>query len=461
MSALVEVATSSASIPRAEGGVAALQGLTLTVEQGELCVVLGPSGSGKSTLLRIVAGFDRPSAGSVQRRGRRRRAARRWAAGPLPLALDRLRRPALLARARGRADRARARRRPARPRRRAAARRVTRGPTSCSSASASATGATPIPRELSGGEQQRVALCAALAAQARAPDRRRADRRARRGDRARGARPDRRARARGGQHRARRQPRPGLGRAGRPRRPRPRRPHQRRAVAGATGDGAIVVGRGGWLRLPEDLLRSAGIDRHATAELRGRELVLEAAGDKCDCVTSSPARSTQAGPGELVLQEHKPARGARADEALRRRRRRSSGLDASFAPGKLTVVTGPSGSGKTTLLLLLAGLELPDEGEVLLDGVSLGALDRAGRAELRRTSARLRRPDRRADAVPRRAGERRARRSSCAASRAAQRRRRRSRRSGWRSTPSGRSPSSPPASASVPRSRARSPPSRA
>jgi putative ABC transport system ATP-binding protein len=60
-------------------------------------------------------------------------------------------------------------------------------------------------------------------------------------------------------------------------------------------------------------------------------------------------------------------------------------LDAVFAPGKLTVVTGPSGSGKTTLLLLLAGLELPDEGDVLLDGVSLAGLDRAGRAEMRRT----------------------------------------------------------------------------
>jgi len=61
-------------------------------------------------------------------------------------------------------------------------------------------------------------------------------------------------------------------------------------------------------------------------------------------------------------------------------------LDATFAPGKLTVVTGPSGSGKTTLLHLLAGLELPDEGDVILDGVSLATLDRAGRAELRRRS---------------------------------------------------------------------------
>ena len=48
----------------------------MTVQQGELCVVLGPSGSGKSTLLRIVAGFDRPSAGSVTVAGIGRRHAR-------------------------------------------------------------------------------------------------------------------------------------------------------------------------------------------------------------------------------------------------------------------------------------------------------------------------------------------------------------------------------------------------
>ena len=110
-----------------------------------------------------------------------------------------------------------------------------------------------------------------------------------------------------------------------------------------------------------------------------------------------------------------------------RARRRLRGWEA-------TVVTGPSGSGKTTLLLLLAGLELPDEGEVLLDGVSLDGVDRAGRAELRRTHARVRRPDRRADAVPRRARERRAR---ARAARPTERRRgdRRSPRSGWPSTP--------------------------
>src|SRR6476469_1908431 len=51
--------------PGADGGVAALQGLTLDVEEGEVCVVLGPSGSGKTTLMRVLAGFERPSAGSV------------------------------------------------------------------------------------------------------------------------------------------------------------------------------------------------------------------------------------------------------------------------------------------------------------------------------------------------------------------------------------------------------------
>jgi len=61
------------------------------------------------------------------------------------------------------------------------------------------------------------------------------------------------------------------------------------------------------------------------------------------------------------------------------------GLDATFRAGRLVAVTGPSGSGKTTLLQLLAGLDVPDAGTVVVDGVDLAGLDRAGRAELRRT----------------------------------------------------------------------------
>ena len=43
-----------------------LDGITLEVQTGEMCAVTGPSGSGKSTLLGLIAGLDRPSAGSIE-----------------------------------------------------------------------------------------------------------------------------------------------------------------------------------------------------------------------------------------------------------------------------------------------------------------------------------------------------------------------------------------------------------
>lgn len=49
--------------------VRALNGVNLSLKQGEMAVLLGPSGSGKSTLLNIIGGLDRPTSGSVRFKG--------------------------------------------------------------------------------------------------------------------------------------------------------------------------------------------------------------------------------------------------------------------------------------------------------------------------------------------------------------------------------------------------------
>ena len=48
------------------GDVQALRGVSLTVDEGELCAIIGPSGSGKSTLLYIMGTLERASSGVVR-----------------------------------------------------------------------------------------------------------------------------------------------------------------------------------------------------------------------------------------------------------------------------------------------------------------------------------------------------------------------------------------------------------
>ena len=59
------------------------------------------------------------------------------------------------------------------------------------------------------------------------------------------------------------------------------------------------------------------------------------------------------------------------------------GVSLSVDRGDTVAIVGVSGSGKSTLMGLLAGLDLPTAGRVLLDGVDLSALDEDGRARLR------------------------------------------------------------------------------
>ncbi|MFC8042189.1 ABC transporter ATP-binding protein [Nocardia sp. NPDC057353] len=56
-----------------------------------------------------------------------------------------------------------------------------------------------------------------------------------------------------------------------------------------------------------------------------------------------------------------------------------SGVDIEFGAGQVTAIVGPSGAGKSTILALVAGLEAPGQGSVLVGGVDLGTLDPAVR----------------------------------------------------------------------------------
>jgi len=59
-------------------------------------------------------------------------------------------------------------------------------------------------------------------------------------------------------------------------------------------------------------------------------------------------------------------------------------IDFNVQAGSTLAVVGASGSGKSTLLGLLAGLDTPTEGTVILDGVDIFKLDEDGRAALRK-----------------------------------------------------------------------------
>ena len=60
-------------------------------------------------------------------------------------------------------------------------------------------------------------------------------------------------------------------------------------------------------------------------------------------------------------------------------------LSHRFAPGEFVAIMGESGVGKSTLLNLIAGLDVPDGGEVRVDGIPMSALDDDAATRLRRT----------------------------------------------------------------------------
>ncbi len=57
------------NVDRAFGKLKVLHDINLDIQDGEFLVLVGPSGCGKSTLLRLIAGLDRPSAGTIEING--------------------------------------------------------------------------------------------------------------------------------------------------------------------------------------------------------------------------------------------------------------------------------------------------------------------------------------------------------------------------------------------------------
>ena len=368
----------------ARGATAALQGLDLRVEAGETLLVLGPSGAGKSTVLRLLGGFEAPTAGRAVVLGREpgllsRRRAADWRARRLGIVdqhADRALPPDLPARTvvgltlalhgaprqvwQARADELLER---VGLREHAAAR----------------------PVELSGGEQQRVALCAALAHR---PELLLADEPAGELDAANAALVheliEELARAAGTTVVVVSHDPATAAIADRVVHIRDGRLSTETRADGSVV-GAAVIGRGGWARLPEDELAAAGIDRHAVVEPRPDGLLVRPAGTPAPPGPPRAARPVPRGrpTGPAVAELH----GVTVTFGHGRTRRIVlSGLDATFEPGLLSVISGRSGSGKSTLLRLLAGLERPSAGRVTVLGTALEDLDRERLAALRRRS---------------------------------------------------------------------------
>jgi peptide/nickel transport system ATP-binding protein len=352
-------------IHRTPGGpVAALRGLDITVRTGEVAAVIGPSGSGKSTLLRLIAGLDRPSAGTLvvlgddladASGGRLARHRRdrvgvveqhyRRALSPYLTVADAIALPLAL---RGVAPSAREGRvrelleRIGLPRRGGALR-----------------------HQLSGGEQQRVAFAVALAT------------------------------------------RPPLVLADEP----------TGELDGATAETILDVLR--------ELVRADGstcvvvthdelVERVADRVIHvadGRAVAERIGGPGAQAVPVRDAQGWLApelpAPSTPLSPAIRPDDGADAVVLERATRQYGSGSTAmvglpptsvAFRAGRFHVVTGPSGSGKTTLLRLVSGLDRPTEGRVVTLGTDLATLDRDDLARLR--AARIGIVDQVRDLVP-------------------------------------------------------------
>lgn len=378
MTAAVDVRDAFRIYDSGGSGTVALQGLTLTVEQGEIVVLFGPSGSGKSTLMRVLSGLELLSAGTANVLGTELGRIGRAAAA------------AFRARSLGLLDQHYARSlSPDLTCRQTVALQLEllgRGPEESRKAALAllervgiADRAGDRPLTLSGGEQQRVAVCAAVAHRPRLllADEPAGELDAENAaviyrllgelvresggsalivshDAAATSIADRLVVVRDG--RVVEEARPGKPRA-------------------------LVVAHG-WVRLPEPLLREAGRPGLVAAEAVDGRIVLQPEAGTHHAPERSAAPAAAADGDSVVAELHAVGKRYGSRVVL-------DHLSLELRAGVLTALVGRSGSGKTTLLHLLAGLERPTAGTVTVAGAPLAGLDRAQLAELRRRHVAL------------------------------------------------------------------------
>jgi len=362
-----------------EGDAAALQGTNLELGHGEVLCVLGPSGAGKSTLLRVAAGIQQPSAGVVRVLGRdigrmparSRSRLRHELMGFLGQHTDTALSPDLRMRdavalplvLRGMP-------------RREWRRRVDE----LFEATALTDRADALPGELSGGERQRFALCAALAHRPALLFT----------DEPTGELDDASADAiralivelarTSGTSVIVVTHDPGTAEMA----DRTLRIRDGRIIGDRRGgEEALVIDRG-WLQLPPDLLTQAGIGRRGLAQPAPDGVIVTRAAGDSGPVAPAPADAPPQPPEQWAPVRVELCSVARTYARGLTRRHLLGGLTHEFAPGRMTAITGRSGTGKTTLLKLVAGLDRPSSGQVVLDGNRLGDLDHEQLAGLRR-----------------------------------------------------------------------------
>lgn len=374
MSTVIEAKDVFVLYSAAFGDIAALRGLSLTVEEGAAVAVIGPSGAGKTTLLELCATLRRPSSGQFTVLGTdlATAGARR---------LDRLR-TTQIGIIRQHYERALPRELTvnqiiALPLRMAGRYHQQHSPQWVAQLLDDAGlshRAQARPDQLSGGEQQRVAVCAALVTRPRLlladEPTGELDPKTSAGlldtlltltrtvgatalivthDPAVAERSDRVIHIRDG-----------------------------RLAAEGTTNPTLVLDQQGWLRLPETLRDAAGFHDRVAASARWGVIELR---------TKVPTRQTssQLQPGgapssttvvvnlEQVSKRYRQVDSPVLDQFTHR-----------FTPQRLHAIVGASGSGKTTLLNLIAALEAPDSGQITVAGQRVDTLGIDQAARLRR-----------------------------------------------------------------------------